>query len=309
MNTKLIVSIISVILLTSHSVKAKDYQLPFTNADIPGSYEFFARSITQSGNKSFIKDIFNHPTYVDSFLPNNLHHMAEFLKNGNKTGKDAVYVRAVVRLFANKLKAASYVNAYAFSDLLAELPELLAPHFSIKADGILGSLKDIIFEIQYHAFKEQFPEFKANPETFLSNLAEQIEDAAELRRVMMVFLEICLSKLIWSPEDQFGTWLTTKAIADQLAILHEKTIVTDVEDLNSLCISLLERYCMFMDIAGAQFEVSTFEKIKEDIAICRTPLLDLEEQEILLETKAQRLMRCVIELEAKARARETGMVC
>ena len=125
----------------------------------------------------------------------------------------------------------------------------------------------------------------------------------------MVFLEICLSKLIWSPEDQFGTWLTTKAIADQLAILYQKTIVTDVEDLNSLCISLLERYCMFMDIAGAQFEVSTFEKIKEDIAICRTPLLDLEEQEILLETKAQRLMRCVIELEAKARARETGMVC
>ena len=69
MNTKLIVSIISVILLTSHSVKAKDYQLPFTNADIPGSYEFFARSITQSGNKSFIKDIFNHPTYVDPFCP------------------------------------------------------------------------------------------------------------------------------------------------------------------------------------------------------------------------------------------------
>ena len=72
-------------------------------------------------------------------MPNNLHHMAEFLRNGNKTGKDAVYVRAVVRLFANKLKAASYVNAYAFSDLLAELPELLAPHFSIKADGILGA--------------------------------------------------------------------------------------------------------------------------------------------------------------------------
>lgn len=308
MNTKLSLSIITVILLTSHSVKAKDYQLPFSNADIPGSYEFFARSITQTGSKSFIKDIFNHPCYVDSFLPNNLQHMAEFLKNGNKTGKDAVYVRAVIRLFANKLKATSYINAYAFSDLLAELPDLLTPHFAIKADGMLSSLKDIIYEMEYQMFKEQFPAFKANPETFLSNLAEQIENAAELRRVMMIFLEIALSKLIWSPDDQFGTWLATKAIADQLVTLHERTIVTDVEDLNSLCISLLERYCLFLDIAGAQLDIETFQKIKEDIAVCRTPLLDLEEQEELLETKAQRLMRCVMELEAKARARETGMV-
>lgn len=309
MNTKLLFSVITVSLLTSHNVKAKDYQLPFSNADVPGTYDFFARTVIQTGNKSFIKDIFNHPSYIDSFLPNNLQHMAEFLKNGNKVGKDAVYVRAVIRLFANKLKATSYINAYAFSDLLAEFPELLAPHFTIKADGMLGSLKDIIFEIQYHAFKEQFPEFKANPETFLSHLAEQIEDAAELRKVMMVFLEISMSKLIWSPEDQFGTWLTTKAIADQLITLHEKTIITDVEDLNSLCISLLERYCTFLDIAGSQIDIDTFQKIKEDMNVCRTPLLDLEEQEILLETKAQRLMRCLMELEAKARARETGMVC
>lgn len=308
MNTKLSLSIITVILLTSHSVKAKDYQLPFSNADVPGSYEFFARSISHCGNKIFIKDIFNHPSYIDSFLPNNLHHMAEFLQNGNKTGKDGVYVRAIIRLFANKLKGASYINAYAFSDLLAELPELLAPHFTVKADGMLGSLKDIFYEMEYHAFKEFFPSFKANPEAFLSNLAQQLEDAAELRRVMMIFLEIALSKLIWTPEDQFGTWLTTKAIADQLVTLHEKTIVTDVEDVNSLCISLLERYCLFLDIAGAQIDIETFQKIKEDMNICRTPLLDLDEQEALLETKAQRLMRCIMELEAKARARETGMV-
>ena len=308
MNTKLLFSIITVILLTSHNVKAIDYQLPFSKSDVPGTYEYLSRSIGQCGSKIFIKEILNHPSYIET-LANNFHHLCEYLRIGNKSGKGAVYVRAVMRLFTNKLKAASYINAYAFSDLLEQLPELLAPHFTIKADGMLGSLKDIIFEIQYHAFKEQFPEFKANPETFLSNLAEQIEDAAELRRVMMVFLEISLSKIIWAPEDQFGTWLTTKAIADQLATLYQNSIVTDVEDLNSLCISLLERYCLFLDIAGAQIDIATFQKIKEDINVCRTPLLDLEEQEALLETKAQRLMRCVMELEAKARARETGMVC
>jgi hypothetical protein len=39
-----------------------------------------------------------------------------------------------------------------------------------------------------------------------------------------------------------------------------------------------------------------------------TPLLDLEEQEDMLETKSQRLARCLFELEAKARARESGIV-
>lgn len=307
MKSKIYVSLVLLILLTSHSGKAKDYQLPFSNADVPGTYEFFARPVRPGNIRSFFTDTFNHPGYPN-FLSDNQMHLCNLLENGNKLGKGSAWVRGTIRLIANKMKASSYINAYAFSELLDQLPGLLEPHFVIKTDAMLGSLKDILYEIQYHSFKQNFPEFKANPEAFLSKLAEQLEDAAELRRVMMVFLEIGLSKLIWSPDDQFGTWLSAKRIADQLAGLYEKTIVTDVEDLNSLCISLLERYCLFLDIAGAQIDVQTFEKIKDDVSVCHTPLLDIEEQEALLETKAQRLMRCLIELEAKARARESGMV-
>ena len=307
MKHKLLFSIIFAAPLTSHSGKAKDYQLPYSSADIPGTAAFFSRSVFSNGIGSFLKEVFNEPAYGMEFLPNNFFHMIELLHHGNQTGKDKLYVKSVIRLFSNKMKQGSYINAYAFSDLLAQLPSLLERHFVIKSENILSSLKDIIYELQYQSFRDQFPEFKSNPETFLSNLSAQIEDAAELRKLMNIFLEICLSKLIWSPQDQFETWHNTKMLADQLASLYNRTIITDLEDLNSLCITLLERYC-FLDIAGAQIDIVTYEKIKEDVRCCRTPLLDLAEQEDVLETKAQRLSRCLISLEAKARAREQGIV-
>lgn len=308
MNAKVFYSITIAALLTSHSGKAEDYQLPFSHADIPGTYAYFSRTVFPGGVRSFLKDIFNSPAYVEEFLPNNFTHMVEFLHHGNQTGKDKLYIKSVIRLFSNKIKASSYINAYAFSDMLAELPSLLERHFMVKSENTLNSLKDIIYEMQYASFKDQFPEFKANPESFLSKLSAEIEDAAELRKLMSVFLEVCLNKLIWSPQDQMATWQSAKTIADQLAILYNRTIITDIEDLNSLCITLLERYCLFLDIAGTHIDISTYEQIKDDMNCCRTPLLDLEEQESALETKAQRLMRCLIELEAKARAREKGMV-
>lgn len=307
MNKPILSSIFGVALLISHSGKAKDYQLPFANADLVGGTSLFNRSISSGGIGSFF-DIFNMPAYPQEFLPNNFAHFIEFLQQGNKTGKDQLYVRSVIRLFCNKIKSCSYINAYAFSQMLSHLPALLERHFVIKSENVLTSLKEVIYEIQYQSFKEQFPQFKLNPETFLSNLSQQIEDAAELRKLMAVFLDVGLSKLIWTPSDQFETWHSVKTIADQLAVLYKKSIITDLEDLNSLCITLLERYCFFLDVAGPQLEIETFEKIRADMNVCRSPLLDLEEQEKLLETKGQRLARCLIEQEAKARAREQGLV-
>jgi len=308
MFNKLLSIIIVANLLTSHSAKAQDYQLPFSSADIPGTNAYFARSVFANGISGFLKDVFNEPAYGLEFLPNNFYHMIELLHHGNQTGKDKLYVKSVIRLFGNKMKQSGYINTHAFSELLAQLPSLLEQHFTIKSETALNSLKDIIYELQYQSFKTQFPEFKASPETFLNSLSAQIEDAVELRKLMNVFLEVCLNKLIWSPEDQFETWNTTKTIADQLGMLYQRTIITDLEDLNSLCITLLERYCFFLDVASAHIDITTYQKIKDDLNSCRTILLDLAEQEDVLETKSQRLMRCLVSLEAKARARESGMV-
>lgn len=301
-------SIVIASLLISHNANGRDYQHHYASTDISANNSSFTRSVFVSDVSEFLKDIFNAPAYAEDFLPNNFFHMVELLDYGKQTHKDNLYIKAVIRLFANKMKASSYVNVYAFSDLLAQCPSLLDHHFVIKSENALNSLKDIIYELQYQSFTSRFPEFKSNPETFLSNLSQQIEDASELRKLMSLFLEVCLNKLIWNPNDQFETWTSTKVIADHLAALYQKSIIADLEDLNSLCITLLERYCFFLDIAGSQIEIETYEKIRHDINSCSTPLLDLAEQEDILETKAQRLNRCLLSLEAKARAREVGIV-
>jgi hypothetical protein len=308
MKNKLLSSIIFVSLLTSHKAKAEDYQLPFSNADIPGTTAYFARSVFFDGVGNFFKDVFNAPAYGADFLPNNFFHMIELLNYGNQHGKDRAYVKTVIRLFSNKLKTSSYINAYTYCDLLPELTVLLEPHFTINSDCTVTSLKDIIYEIQYQSFKAQFPEFKASPETFLTKFSQQIEDAAELRKLTTVFLEVSLNKLIWSPEDQFNTWLSVKLIADQLSALYKRTIIPDLEDLNGLYITLLERYCMFLDVASSHLEIATIQKIKEDINAHQTPLLSLPEQEELLETKMQRLCTVLARTETKMRARAKGMV-
>lgn len=309
MNIKVIVSILFAFLLISHKAKAQDYQLSTLPTQAATNYAHLSRSVFSCGIAPFLKESFNSPAYAQDFLPYNFLHMLELLEYGNKNNKDTLYIKSVLRLFSNKIKACSYIDATdALPELLAQLPALLEPHFVVNADQVFTSLKDIIYHIQYQHFKDMFPQFKINPESFLENLATHIENAAELRRLMQVFLEISLSKLIWHPEDQFKTWHNVKTIADQLAALYKKTIITDQEDLNSLYITLLERYCYFLEITAPCISIQTFEQIRQDMHTNYTPLLDLEEQEDMLETKAQRLTRCLLELEAKARARESGIV-
>lgn len=308
MNLKHLHKTILVCLIISHSSKAQDYQLPYDQTQKNTPAASYARSVFSSGIGDYLKNTFNAPGYVQDFLPNNFFHFTELLQHGNQTGKNKTYFKSVMRLFSNKIKAASYLNAYAFGDLLAQLPNLLEVPFAVNKERAFESLKDVIYELQYQHFKANFPLFKSSPETFLEALSQEIEDASELRKLTMIFFEITLHKLIWSPEDNIETWFNVKRIADQLTHLHQKTIILDRDDLNSLFITLLERYCMFLDIAGSSMPITTFERIKEDIATHHINFLELEEQEELIETKMQRFTRCLAEIEAKARAYTQGMI-
>ena len=307
MKLLLFYSIMIVALLTSHSGKAKVNQLPHSNANVPGTLDFLSQPAFLKGPVPFLKEVFNHNKYAD-YLSDSWQHIFEFLDHINRTTKDKVHVKSVLRIFSNKFKQAQCMNAYTIERSLPELLKLLEPHFIVKSEHSLGSLKDILFEIQYQSFKANFPEFKLNPDAFLGNLSQDLEHAAELRRLITVFLEISLNKLIWSPEDQYHTWQSVKTISEHLTSFYQRTIITDLEDLNSLCITLLERYCYFLDVTSAHLNVSTISKIRKDIENSEIVMLDLPEQESVLKTKKERLMEHLMDLEARARARETGMV-
>lgn len=271
---------------------------------------------SSDGITIFLKDTYNHPSYSQDFLPNNFSHLLQFLDHGKKSDQPRSFVKSVMRLFSNKVKGSYYINAYAFSEMLEQLPSLVEDHFTPERNGCTA-LQQSINDMLYTSFLEKFSFFKKSPEEFLDELSHNIVktlhqdttdiSSAELQAMVIKLLELCLTKLVWCPEDHIYTWQSVKTIANQLSTLMDKNIITDSEDLNDLFITLIERYCFFLDISGTDMPIEYYEQIKSDIASHSYPLLELEEQEPLMEKKSDRLMRAVLESETRVRAHAYGI--
>jgi len=302
-------------LFSTYNVKSHNYQpqpyIIYTNKDLDSLYAPI--TLSASGIRNFLQHTFNKPEYAEEVVPNDFSHLVQLLEHAHRSCKKRSYAKSVIRLFMNKIKACSYINAYAFSDMLDEIAELLIPH--TKPAYKTEDIAKIVFDLMYSSFTQDFSYFKQRPKAFLGNLSyklvEQLNEyyipdtsAGEIRSIIMRFLEIGLSKLVWHPGDREETWNSVKTIAERLAVFVENDVITDIEDLNDLFISLLERYIVFLDISSADLPVSFYQIVKGDIASESIFLLELEEQEEYLEPKVQGFIRALNSGEAKARARE-----
>jgi hypothetical protein len=277
-------------------------------------------SFTRQGIKRYFKNVYNRSEYCTEFLPHSFCHLIEFLEYGNKTSQEAVYTQASFRLFANKVKATRYITANTLLDLLNKMPDLLERYFKQDNPSFVIALKKQITNLFYDSFLHKFTTFKQSPESFLGDLSDEVlalversdlirneVDREQLRQTLVRFLELSLDKVIWSPFDQEEVWESVKAISNQLAVLKDRGILS-YDDLNDVCKSLLERFCHFLDLAGSDLSLEAVNKIKEDIASGKVDMLELEEQEDFIETKADRISRSIRLTEAKIRARGFGIL-
>ena len=272
-------------------------------------------TLTPAGIKKFLRHTYNHQDYGLEFLPNNFSHFLQFLRKGKESHQKRAYVQSVFRLFSNKLKSSSYVNAYALSTVLDELPTLLGDYF-VKEETKKNTtaLQVHVNEMLYSRFLSQFKSFKDNPVEFLDALSRDIVvtidqhevnqptdpmTPEELRKVTLMFLEVGLNRLIWNPADVDATWRSVKHIAQDLGALYDHNIIVDQEDLNDLFRTLLERYCLFIDLVGSDLPLEFFERVKKDIETESLVLLDLEEEEDI-ESKSERLLRSITHAQQKA---------
>lgn len=273
---------------------------------------FMPVRFTSSGIHSFIKHTYNRSDYGQEFLPNSFSHLIQFLEHGNNTNQSKSFVKSVFRLFNQKLKNASYVNAYACADLLKQLPDLLLPTFAPKRSP--RNFKETINELLYSTFISRFKIFKKQPDIVLDELTEEIINVAgnefeieehvtvaQLRQVIMRFLEGTLNKLIWSPEDHQEIWKSILTISHQLHKLGEYNILDDTDDLDDLTWSLVYRFGFFLELTGQDLPVEFYTRVKQDIIDQPFLLLELEEQEKFITPKAEYLMRSLLEQEAKVR--------
>jgi len=315
----------TLLIFLSHNAKTEDNQFSHTLSE-----EFNRKTIdpflpvrfTGTGIQKFFCQVYNNPSYGTEFLPNDFSHLLQFLQHGVDTKQDETYAQSVFKLFNNKLKSASYVNAYVFSDLIAPLENLLKEYFVETKPKTTMELKVAVNDVLYSSFLSQFDFFKRNPKSFFDGLSNEILlslnhelDGAkrefqkeQLRQTVIRFFEHCVSKLVWSPEEPNDIWKIIKTVSTSLAHLMEDGIIENVDHLDDLLWSLTHRLCFFIDLLGADLPVAFYQNIKQDL-IRKTPILcKLKEQEQLMKSKTDHIMQAVVAGEARARAREIGIL-
>ncbi|MFI5332710.1 MAG: hypothetical protein ACHQVS_01265 [Candidatus Babeliales bacterium] len=270
-----------------------------------------------SGISHFLRSMYNEVEYAQDFLPNDFSHVHQLLSRK----QTRAYAQSVLRLFSNGLKRSSYVNAYAFAGILEQLPTLLEPYFMVSRAQELDAFRTKINTLLYARFLEKFTDFKSNPTLFFNDLSQEIIDALnsnqfdvgdisieELRTTTLIFLEIALNKLIWSPNDTIDTWKLVRKISDHILRLGEYNIIPDPDHLNDLCVSLIQRYCYFLDVTAHDLPIEFYALVKEDLANDMPVFLKIAEQEDIIDSKVNQLQRSLTLCEARARAFRYGII-
>jgi len=308
--------------LLSHNLKAEDIQQPIYQQEFKTlAHESFQDRLlnpivfSSSGIQNFIEQIFNRQLYGQEVLPNDFRHLLQFLSHGQKSGSKA-FAKSTFKLFGNKIKSATYINAYAFSHMLKHICPLLETYIKPSPLIFFTASKKQVNTILYDSFLAEFSLFKQDPDLFFENVSEKITDQlrveyekdketthAEVQSSIHRFFDTCINKLIWSPNEHEIIWDNVKKIAQQLEYCAEKDIIADADELDDLYWSLIHRFNFFMDVASPDLPISFYEKVKHDMASNSLLLYDLEEQEDHMETKGERLMHAVLAGEAKARMR------
>lgn len=261
------------------------------------------------------------PNYRREILPNNFSYLIQLLEYGCKTDQPRDYTQNVLSLFSKLLKGSEYVNSYVFGSLVEQFPRLLKKNFMYYKPGspteqlalndldMLDRLQQTVTTCMYGKFTNEFNTFKENPDNFLDDLTKKIINATSeemsiesLRQTVVRFLELGLSKLIWSAHDNERSWESLKTMSERIASLMEVNIIDDLNDLDELFWTLVHRYCYFLDLNSTELPISFYEKVKQDISIQQLALFDLEEQESFLQSKSQCLLHTLLTQEAKKRA-------
>lgn len=274
---------------------------------------------TSEGTHTFIKHVYNHPEYATDFLPHNFTHVLQFLQHGKQTKQSRIYTKSVCKFFAKKENELSYINPYSYDDMLKQLPDLLEYQFESKTKTDIVANNNTIKEILSTSLQKFSPNAQS-PEQFFDGVAQEIMHAFgdkksndevsenQLRQVIVRFIDNGLNKLIWSPDDQKEIWTSIKNISEHLATLTESNIIDTTDDLDDLYWSLTNRFCYFLENMGQYLGPSFFQAVKDDLQNRSLFMLQLEEQEDLMTCKTERIARSLFAAEAKARARQLGLI-
>lgn len=313
---------ISLCLLVPHLLYTQENKIISSSITQCTTHHFLKPiTFTQSGLQLFVKQVYNHPEYAN-FLAHNMHHITQFLQQTASAPYNCI--PSVLHMFGNKFKQTTYINSYAYADLLDEIAPLLQAAIS---HNMQDSLKKQISKAMYDQMLYKFDYLKQDPNAYFNELTDAIVklthknpatevQAIEIRKAIIVFLEITLSKLVWNPTEYKAAWENVLRIAQQLEKINA-TILHNNDDLNALFITILERFYLFLDLSYAEINVEFYSDIQKQVieqqpllfTLCNTPLAcnGLRITSEYFQTKLQRFEQILTLAEAKTRAYQEGI--
>ena len=281
---------------------------------VPG---YFERPLeySRSSISFFLQNTFNHLKYPQEYLALNFGHVSQGISLAPQHHHPRRFVRKVLGLFSLKLHDI-YVNPYAWCSFLEDLMKDAGPHMDAEAekDYILEAFKQAIGA----CLLEKFDQLRREPARTLHDLSENIYDIAypqgeqdisirELQHSLHYFLYQGMSLLVWSPEDQEDTWQSMLAIASRLEQCAEHNLI-DYDMLDDLYWALLERYALFLSVAGLELGPEYFEVACSAVQTDRNAFWYDEERELYITTKYEFLRKALIQAAASSQLTDAGYV-
>jgi hypothetical protein len=311
---------------SAFSIKSFFYELdPFKNSDLTKSPST-QKSKTSIFNQSlvcYVKEVYNRRDY-NELISQDGTHIVEFLELSSELNLDIKSLYTCIRLFYNKIKECELMDDTVIIQILKPLPFLLEKYFDAEkpAKPSQNSLSKKIEKILLSKFTDHLPEFQANPPVFLEQLAQEIssttkkefghvEQAKEesvtterLRQIVIRFLEIAISKIVWDKNAYEGIWDSAITIASNIELLAEHGIIDHADDCDDLLWSITHRFCFFLDLVGSNLPLTFYEHIESDLNSKVVAFLEAEEQDDGIKTKKAFIAEALVKAKAKAIAFE-----
>lgn len=267
-------------------------------------FSYFLRPInfSKEGIAHYFKYTYNHEKYTQ-YLPYNFLHMIQFLEFGQQHDQNEVYAKSIIKLFLQKFKGCDFINAYAMISAMPKLADALQPYMQKKEASFLTELQKSLKARFSNIFSTYYSYFQKSPDAFLQALSEQIArktneihtqqhiDVEHIKKDIVRFLETCISKLIWAPQDAYEAWIAINELANQTQSFLQKNLITDSDALDDVCWSLIHRFVYFIDISADEISQDVFTKIVHDIYNTKLILLEIDEQEDLMTNKKDYLLQ------------------
>ena len=291
---------------------------PYRHSTAPSPKAAFNSSL-----KTFITREYNTPDYAQR-LSRDSSHIVEFLEMCRDLKLDAESVYTGVRLFTNGMKRCEIIDDSVVAQVIQPLPNLLLPHFSTKKQPPrLDLMVEEMENIMLDRFTAHLPQFQAEPDTFITQLSQQLGELAgskvaaankaaakdamviRLRSQTKQLLETMIARMMWNPRNPKGLARSFITIGNGIVLLGEKGIFDHMDDIDDLISSLTTRFCYFLDLYGSVIPTEVHNQLLADLDDEAIFFLELDELDEGLTPKKTILAQHLISAKTRAMALET----